>query len=628
MINSFMKVVSFDIFNTLLQFSCGNEEQMFRILGYNILGDKTNIINISEFIRIRKSGELKAHKQTEEEEEITTKDIYDNCDFTALTDMPNESIMNKEFSLVPTLLMPIWENIQILNRFRSKGYKVLFISDMHLPTYVIRKCLEKWNLIKSESDELFVSSEYKKTKNKGTLYFQVKKTLNIKTKEWIHYGDNYISDYKMAKAFGINAKITKKSHNLYYTYRAIKNETEFIERPIKLISSITQSYCSSLQKSQYRTLIADIIAPLYISHVYQILFDAHKQNIKQLLFFARDSYMFYIIAKELNCLFPEITLKYIYVSRRTLYLPSIEKICTAEFIRLKDIKHLSVSDYLDQFGIDIMKLPFCPKVEENSPKETLNRILSDQKNINSIEKIQEESTTNLLNYLLQQIDNFDQTAMVDMTGSRSSQEAINKLLVKSNFKPIPAYYFFVSEDRKSIKDAGVFKATLLSDFMHFGSFKCIGDLILLFEDVFSITNQERTIAYKKYNENIIPSFDQLPIQEKIARTKAMESNINTFIEISKLYVTCKAYLCNNEILKSSIINIGEFSINPLFRYVKELKRFSISENSAQKTKIILYPWNKDFKKSWFRGSIVSLSPFSNLFISLAIFLKNKFKKNI
>lgn len=622
-----METVSFDIFNTLLQFSCGSEDQMFRILGYNILGDYTNIINISEFIRIRKFGEIEARKQ-KKEEEITTKDIYDNCDFSALTPISNKNIMNKEFSLVQELLMPIWENIQLLNTFRYKGYKILFISDMHLPTHIIKKCLEKWNIINPESDKLFVSSEYQKTKNKGSLYLYIKNTLNINSQKWIHYGDNYVSDYKMAKANGINARIVQKSVNLYYTHKAIKNETEYIERPLKLISSIAQSYCSSLNKNQYRNLTADIIAPLYISHVYQILHDAHKQNIKQLLFFARDSYMFYIIAKELNGLFPEINLKYIYVSRRTLYLPAIKEICITEFLQLKGIKHLSVSDYLDQFGIDIKSLPFCPPVGEYSSKDALNKILSNPDNITFIKNIQNKAATNLLNYLLQQINSFDQTAMVDMTGSRSSQEAINKLLLKSNIKPIPAYYFLVSEDRKSIKNAGFFKATLLSDFMHFGKFKCIGDLILLFEDVFSITNQGRTIAYKKQNEDIVPCFDKLTIQEKTLRTQAMECNINTFTKMSKLYVICKAYLCNDEILKSSIINIGNFAINPLYKYVQELKSFSISENSATKIKIILPPWNKDYKKSWFRGSIVSLSPLSNLLISLAIFLKNKLKKDI
>ena len=89
-----------------------------------------------------------------------------------------------------------------------------------------------------------------------------------------------------------------------------------------------------------------------------------------------------------------------------------------------------------------------------------------------------------------------------------------------------------------------------------------------------------------------------------------------------MYVLNKAYICNNEILKSSIYNIGKFAINPYYDYVKVLKDFSITENSSNIRKIILHPWNKDFKKAWFRGSIAALFPYSNLLISFVIFLKS------
>ena len=47
-----MKIASFDIFNTLIQFVCGGEEQMFRILAYTILGENSSDSVICEFIRI------------------------------------------------------------------------------------------------------------------------------------------------------------------------------------------------------------------------------------------------------------------------------------------------------------------------------------------------------------------------------------------------------------------------------------------------------------------------------------------------------------------------------------------------------------------------------------------------
>ena len=113
-----MKIASFDIFDTLLLLSCGNEEQMFRILGYNILGNDVNLMDLCEFIRIRKMGEQTAHMQTTTEE-ITTEDIYKQCDFSALTAVPNSDIMETEFSLMAQLLIPIWKNIACLKKYRQ-----------------------------------------------------------------------------------------------------------------------------------------------------------------------------------------------------------------------------------------------------------------------------------------------------------------------------------------------------------------------------------------------------------------------------------------------------------------------------------------------------------------------------
>ena len=154
-----MKIASFDIFDTLLLLSCGNEEQMFRILGYNILGNDVNLMDLCEFIRIRKMGEQTAHMQTTTEE-ITTEDIYKQCDFSALTAVPNSDIMETEFSLMAQLLIPIWKNIACLKKYRQQGYHIIFISDMHLPEKVLQEVLMKWHIMEEEYDKFYVSSEY------------------------------------------------------------------------------------------------------------------------------------------------------------------------------------------------------------------------------------------------------------------------------------------------------------------------------------------------------------------------------------------------------------------------------------------------------------------------------------
>ena len=50
-------------------------------------------------------------------------------------------------------------------------------------------------------DEIYVSSELKKSKKKGDIYQFIKET--YKDKKIIHIGDNYISDIKNAENLGI-----------------------------------------------------------------------------------------------------------------------------------------------------------------------------------------------------------------------------------------------------------------------------------------------------------------------------------------------------------------------------------------------------------------------------------------
>ena len=614
-----MKIASFDIFDTLLLLSCGNEEQMFRILGYNILGNDVNLMDLCEFIRIRKMGEQTAHMQTTTED-ITTEDIYKQCDFSALTAVPNSDIMETEFSLMAQLLIPIWKNIACLKKYRQQGYHIIFISDMHLPEKVLKEVLMKWHIMEEEYDKIYVSSEYLKTKHHGTLYQHIFSDLNNNISTWHHYGDNHRSDYLMAKRNGIKAHLLSSPVQLPYTGKAIYSETNYIEQPRKLIASIVRSIYQSDYEDIYRKLVLDIIAPLFVSQVYDILNDAHNKKIKQLLFFARDSYMFYLIAKEFSVLFPDIKLTYFYVSRRTLYLPCIEDISYTSFLKLKGIKGLSAQDYLDQFGLDIKDLELPVDKDKLSTEQLLHTILSNDFNIKKIESVRNTMTSHLLKYFRQEVTDMNNVGMVDITGSRSSQEALNRLFKRKGHNSLFAYYLLVSEDRKSIKDAGQFKASLLCDFMKNGIQKYIGDLVLLLEDVFSVTDQNRTVSYQEANHQITPIFDASNNEKK---TEVMNTNTTLFTQVAKGFISCHAYNCNNEILSISIWNLGHFAMNPRYEYVKAIELFTISENGNSQQAVISRLWRKDFKKSWFRGSLVGSFRYSNFLLTVLMWIKNK-----
>lgn len=603
-----MKIASFDIFDTCLHLQCGSEEQMFFILAYTILGDNAINDDVYEFVRIRKNAEKEVRKKTTDEE-ITTSEIYSYCDFSSLTSLSNEQIKQTEFLIVKKLLLPITLSIKKIEYYRSQGWNILYISDMHLPQWVLRDVLLQNGLFIERSDRIFVSSEYCKTKNTGSLYEYIKKSLPDKIDKWIHFGDNRRSDYVNAKKYGIHACLLTKCNSLKYSGKAMEDELDYIQRPLFTVASLSKSiYNSLIATDTYSAMYLDLIAPFFTSSVYRILNDAHEKGIKHLLFFARDSYVLFHIAKKLNYLFPDVNIHYVYVSRRVMYLPSVKEISHKGFTSLKSIKGLSLYDYLDQFSLSMDELIIDNK---GDTELQLDSIFVNPQNIELISKRKKELEICLLSYIRQQVPSMQAMAMVDMTGSRSSQQALNDFLLVNGFQPLHAYYLLVSEDRKSVSDAGRFTASLYSDFLKHGNYRFIGDLTLLFEDVFSVTDQNRTIGYKEVNKKIEPLYDEEYNQWK---TDYMKKNLSLLDKYTEGYISTKLYLYNNDILQSSVRNLGFFARNPRYEYVKSLKNFRISENNTSSKKLLSKPWLHDYL--WYRGSIVSLGPYMNMLIDL------------
>ena len=610
-----MKLASFDIFDTTLLRLCDNESNVFWILAQTILGDDAPISHIAEFIRIRTEAEITARKQNNQTE-LTTEEIYEYADYSSLTATSKHDILFLEYEIQSNVLFPRQIVVDLIEKYRSNGYTICFISDMHLPHNIILNVLKKYSII-CNNEELFVSSKIGCTKCSGQLFCYVRKHYkNIR--EWHHFGDNVISDVKVPNSMGIKAHRIKLPKSPFYSNHLLNKI--YTSHPVSLPSLLggIQKYLTE-GKDDYSKLISEIVSPLFVSFVYKMMRDSVNRHINKLYFFSRDGYVLYKIAQEFSSLFPQLELHYLYVSRRTLYLPSISDISLEAFINLKDTKGLSTKEYLDQFHVNSDHLQY---EKTGNTQSELQSIFSNRQNIDTIKKEKTELTYKLTLYL-QQEEFFDgKIAMVDMTGSRSSQKAINILLEQNGKRKIFAYYFFVSEDRKSIKEAGDFNACIYADYLKESPYKCLGDLVLLFEDVFSKTDQNRVIDYCISDEKWIP----ITCQSRNNNFDGyVESNICIYTLFAKLYILNKVYLYNEEVLQGAIYTAASFAQNPYYRYVKSLSSLSFSESGTKQSKIIENPLTKK-KGLWYRGSLISIGPYMNIVFCCMIKLKEWIKK--
>ena len=197
-------------------------------------------------------------------------------------------------------------NPYILNMYDNIDSDFIFISDMYLPSTVIKSMLEKCGY---NNPQVFVSCEHRLLKGDGRLFKRVEEILGRKIDK--HIGDNYNADILGAK-------------------RAKINEVEFIGPPIyerkvknfnlkspKLRKFLIDAELSSDLSIEER--IGYKFAPLALIFTRKVLEEATS---KQTIFFnARDGFLLYVIARWL--LKTNKKIKYCRFSRKSCHFPNI-----------------------------------------------------------------------------------------------------------------------------------------------------------------------------------------------------------------------------------------------------------------------------------------------------------------
>lgn len=288
------KYVSFDVFDTLLKRNLVTPEDLFKVLGM--------AINDTSFYEKRVSAEAKA-RELKNREEINLDDIY-NC-----LDKKYNYCKNLELDLEYKYNVQNLWLVPIVKYCYEKGIKIIAISDMYLSGEFIGKMLSHANI---PVEHLFVSSDYNKSKGTGELFKLALKELGLESKELIHIGDTFSSDYQGAKKAGLSAILIprKLSRCQFYNLDQPEQNTflnQFINNTI------------NIEKSFYYQVGYSCFGPA----MYGLVQWLHKKAAgKRIFFFARDGY---VVKQIYNQLYPKDPTEYLYLSRRSLSVPLLWK---------------------------------------------------------------------------------------------------------------------------------------------------------------------------------------------------------------------------------------------------------------------------------------------------------------
>lgn len=445
-----MKLASFDIFDTTLIRKCGLPENIFYLLSKLVYPHNEALQN--SFFLWRRRAEHNAVINLQNPY-VTFEEIYTEFDPISFPGKTAKEIMALELQLEMQNLIANTSVKNLIEQKRQEGYTICFISDMYLSSDVLKHKLVEQGCAQKE-DIVFVSCERKSGKwNNGELYEYVRQYFgNIP--HWEHYGDNRRSDYKRAirrgvKGILINTDYTKPENRLlqfaqYYPHHSKLAILAGFQRAARL---------SAPTLTADNENAADFVASLYIPYVKYILDKAQKLSIKKLYFLSRDGYILQQIAEVFQSDYPDIELKYLFVSRHSLFLPSIYTLdrkelleslgCNSlhqEHIRVKDIlQYLRISP--QDLGHTASSLLNFNRIDTKEQEETLFSILESNNLKQKIVSNATQEREKLLAYFRQEgLLVHEKIATVDIGWVGTSRLAINRILEKEGFQKQTSFY--------------------------------------------------------------------------------------------------------------------------------------------------------------------------------------------
>ena len=226
-----IKVVSFDVFDTLIARPLKRESDLFFLLGrrYREAGGR------SDFTLIRTEADSILRRQIIAgqiaKEDITIDEIYEVMAQKMGVDLSLcDELQKLEEELYISLACPRESGRKLLEESLAAGKKTVLISDMYLKGDTIRAILERSG-IKGYSDML-VSSDTGLRKLTGNLFRYAAEKYNVAPEEMLHIGDYYESDIKTACEAGLNAVLLPPAEKVF-------EEKGCLEPSRKLCSTFT-----------------------------------------------------------------------------------------------------------------------------------------------------------------------------------------------------------------------------------------------------------------------------------------------------------------------------------------------------------------------------------------------------
>lgn len=437
-INPNIKIISFDIFDTLLYRPCINSTDIFYLIAKKV--DKKYNVN---FIKLRLNAENLLNQKN-----ANIHDIYNFIQKRYNLDKELVENLKREEVAAEKQLLQVRDDIKEIYDFAiENNKKVIAVSDMYLPSNLLNEILCEKGY--TNISKVYVSNEFQARKDDGLLYDVVVNEENVNSSEICHIGDNFNSDYKIALKKHFTAIYYPSIKDIVFAENSIHSRVFganvsndpltriLIAHSLYRIYKYPQEYLKTQKLFSDLSVFTNIaLAPVLFYIAISIATNKNVQNNYDKVYFAaRDGYLpqiaYDIIAKNFkNC----IPSEYLYTSRRA-YLPAMYNNLEDWFLDNVNTMNQNVSlesmlDIIDDVNVKKDIVSSLSKEElEILAKDNQSQVIEILKKIRPLyEMYYTNKRENVLNYYSQKIDsNRERNIIFDIGYSGSISSALNKI---------------------------------------------------------------------------------------------------------------------------------------------------------------------------------------------------------
>lgn len=305
------RYVSFDIYDTIIKRDICVNTQIFELME-NVLKQEGSMY-ADCFCISRIKAEREARMQIGHSE-ISLQDIYDQYVYNGekISEKDKKYLISWEIKIESQISTVNHKIVEVMRYCKKSGKKVILISDMYHSCDTLTRILKENGLSKGIAyDEIFVSSEYNKTKYTGELYDEVLKRKGISKKDIIHIGDAKRSDYLIPKIKGIEA-IHIPSDDRKARFRFCKNEKNN-QVICRLIDKFQENRLST-EEDEYYVFGYECLGILLFSFC-KWLHDLINTSKEKTFFLSREGQL---LQRTYSIMYPIEDTGYAYVSRKSL----------------------------------------------------------------------------------------------------------------------------------------------------------------------------------------------------------------------------------------------------------------------------------------------------------------------